>query len=143
MEITADVLTQFRTNYPYYTDATKYSDATLTLALEYSDEETGGSGWGSYTDNPRNLKQSGMFSWGAHWLYMTYPNGANPTSDMSPVAANTVSSKSVGDESVGYAVYTPSSAHDMSESWYTQTKWGQQFLQFRKRATAQQAWIVV
>lgn len=143
MEITADVVTQFRANYPYYSDATKYPEATINLALSYSDEETGSNGWGSYLDNPRNLKQSGMFSWSAHWLYITYPNGAQDSENMSPVAANTVVSKSVGDESISFAVYTPSSAKDMSESWYTQTKWGQQFLQLKKRAYTKAAWITV
>ena len=143
MIITDSTISQFRRNYPYFENANNWPKEQVELALAYSDEETGSSGWGSYIDNPRNLKQSGMFSWAAHWLVITYPVGASEPQDMSPVASNSVTSKSVGDESVSFAVYVPNSAEDMAKSWYTQTKWGQQFLQFKNRAIAAQGFYCV
>jgi len=134
MEITPEIITSFRTAYPAFDDDTAWPDNVVTMALCEGDAETGGRGWGSYDDDCHNFKQRGMFLYAAHWLASTYPKGAEDDSNQSGTAKNQVASKSVGDESVSYAVTAPSSISDAGDGWLASTAFGQQFMRLRRRA---------
>lgn len=134
MDITAAIITSFRAAYPAFSVVATWPDATLTIALCEGDAESGGSGWGGYVDDCSNFKQRGMFLFAAHWLVTTYPKGATDSALMAATANNQVASKSVGDESVSYAVTAPSSVSDAGDGWLAATAYGQQFMRLRRRA---------
>ncbi len=133
MNITAEIITSFRTAYPAFSDLTDWPDSVLTTSLCEGDAETGGTGWGGYSDDCHNFKQRGMFMFAAHWLATTYPKTASDDSNMNGGANQIVQSKSVGDESVSY---TAISGGQMSadNTWLASTSFGQQFMRLRRRA---------
>ncbi len=128
-DITAEIITAFRTAYPGFADDTKYPDSIVEQALCNADAETGGRGWGIYGSDCRNFKQRGMFLYAAHWLAVTYPTGSGSSSGG---AVFPVSGKSVGDESINYAV--PTIAPGSGDAWFYGSQWGELFLQLRRRA---------
>lgn len=132
MDITPEIITLFRTNYPEYSDDTAWPDAIVTQALCEGDAETGGCGWGAYDTPCQNFKQRGMFLYAAHWLFKRYPNGAETASAVNPNSSFAANSKSVGDESVSL----DSGSNDISfgDAWLKSSAYGQQFLMLRKRA---------
>jgi hypothetical protein len=134
MDITAEIITSFRTAYPAFSDAATWPDATLTKALCEGDVETGGKNWGAYEDDCHNFKQRGMFLFAAHWLAVTYPKGATDPTTQSGSAKNTVTSKSVGDESVSFGAASVADIGDSGNGWLASTGFGQQFMRLRKRA---------
>jgi hypothetical protein len=134
VDITAEIITAFRTAYPLFSNATAWPDSVLTMALCEGDAESGGKNWGGYVDDCHNFKQRGMFLYAAHWLVTTYPKGATDTSDQSAQSRNPISAKSVGDESVTYAVLAQTSATASGSGWLQSTSFGQQFTRLRKRA---------
>lgn len=131
VDITAAVITAFRTQQPAFADDTAYPDATVTLALCEGDVETGGRGWGSYADDCKNFKQRGMFLYAAHWLASTYPSGVS--GGESGAAAYAVSGKSVDDESINYAIPSDMTG-GAGDAWLGTTAFGQQWLRLRARA---------
>ena len=133
MDITAEIITEFRTHYPNFTQSVKWPDPTLDLALSNGDVETGGKRWGGFVLDHHNLKQRGMFLYAAHWLVTSYPDGAQSAESQSSQARNPLSSKSVGDESVTYNAPTAANINQSGDSWLASTSWGQQFIKLRKR----------
>ena len=133
MDITAEIITAFRSKYPIFTDAPTWPDSVLTMALCEGDAESGGTRWGAYEDDCHNLKQKGMFLYAAHWLATTYPKGATDLTAQSGSANNTLTSKSVGDESATFGAATLSDVSQAGEGWLASTAWGQQFMRLRKR----------
>lgn len=130
MDITAAIITSFRTAYPQFGSLTLWPDPIVTIALCEGDSETGGKGWGGYQDDCHNFKQRGMFLYAAHWLTVSYPMGGNSTANSNPTwAAN---SKSVGDESISYN--TGSDSLNPSSAWLLSTLYGQQYTRLRRRA---------
>lgn len=119
---------EFRVKYPMF-DATNYPDSIVEQALCEGDAETGGKGWGGYVNECDNFKQRGQFLYAAHWLSVMYPTGVGGSTPGN--ARNSVSGKSVGDESINYSVPTPVSS---GESWLSSTQFGQQFSRLRRRA---------
>ncbi len=134
MDITAAIITSFRTAYPAFSELATWPDSVVSMALCEGDAESGGKNWGGYEDDCHNFKQRGMFLFAAHWLASTYPSGAVDDSNMSGTAKNQVASKSVGDESVSYAVMAPSNIADAGDGWLASTSFGQQFMRLRRRA---------
>lgn len=130
MDITEKVIASFREAVSVFSDTTKWSNDTILNALEESDAETGGAGWGSFVDEGSNFKRRGMFQYAAHWLAVTYPKGESVLS-ASPKYA--VQSKTVGDESTSYNTGNLSQM-SVGDSWLASTSFGQQFLRLRKRA---------
>lgn len=126
MDITQEVVESFRAAH-----SGPWPDYSIELALCEGDVETGGKGWGQYEDECHNFKQRGMFLYAAHWLSVTYPNGGEPQSS---TAKSQVAAKSVGDESITYAVATPDKIS--GDSWLASTSFGQQFIRLRRRAGA-------
>lgn len=133
MDITAEIITAFRTKVPVFSDIPTWPDLTVTTALCEGDAESGGSRWGGYVDDCHNLKQKGMFLYAAHWLTTTYPNGAAVLTAQSGKANNSITSKSVGDESVSFGSATLSDINQAGDGWLASTSWGQQFMRLRKR----------
>ena len=134
MDITAAIITSFRAAYPAFSSATTWPDPVLTTALCEGDVETGGKNWGVYEDDCHNFKQRGMFLYAAHWLASNYPSGAATGSSQSGSAKNTLTSKSVGDESVTFGAGTVQNIGDSGNGWLASTGFGQQFMRLRKRA---------
>lgn len=112
-----------------YTVFNSISDPTVENALCEADAETGGKGWGSYENICTNFKQRGMFLYAAHYLASYYPTGDE--SNMSGGASSAVQSKSVGDESVTFAVPV---LNNQGDAWLSSTAFGQQFMRLRRRA---------
>ena len=132
MEITSDIIDNFRNNYPEF-PITNWSDAILTRALCEGDVETGSKRWGAYFNDCHNFKQRGMFLFTAHWLVMN--NGAQGDVGRESVVDFTarlnLSGKSVGDESVQYRITEIQSSGD---DWLSISIYGTQFLRLRQRA---------
>lgn len=133
MEITAEIITSFRTNYPVFAATATWPDSVVTMALCEGDAESGGKRWGAYEDDCHNLKQKGMFLYAAHWLATTYPKGATDPTAQSGNANNTVTAKSVGDESITFGTATLSDISQAGDGWLASTSWGQMFMRLRKR----------
>lgn len=120
------VIDDFRLKYTVFNGI---SDPVVEDALCEADAETGGKGWGSYVNECTNFKQRGMFLYAAHYLASTYPN--SDESVMSGASVSAVQSKSVGDESVTFAVPV---ASNQGDAWLSSTAFGQQFIRLRRRA---------
>lgn len=118
----------FREAFPAFADATTWDDATVTMALCEADAETGGRGWGAFEDICSNFKRRGQYLFAAHYLAAFHPSGGSSTAGASKIA---VSGKSVGDESITYAVPTYANGGD---AWLASTQFGQQFMILRRRA---------
>ncbi len=133
MDITTDIVTALRDCYPEFADTDERPDADVVRSLEEADDETGAR-WGAY--KPRSIKLRGMFAFAAHRLAMrklalTVANGGGMAT--TPYA---VSSKSVNDESVSYAVPTPTMIEQINNGDLMLTLYGLEFLRLRKRAGA-------
>lgn len=130
MLITAEMITQFRTEMFAFADLVKWPDTLITQALCEADTETGSSRWGAYGPECNNFKRRGMFYFAAHWLSTNYGT-AGVTADPNPEARLNVQSKSVGDESIEFRV---PKMMDVGTDWLTFTNYGMQFYRLRKRA---------
>lgn len=133
MEITQTIIDDFLERYPAFDDAALYSQDEITFALEDSDQETG-KRWGKYQRDPFSLKARGMFAYVAHRLSIDRLAAQATENGMTPPAPAQVASKSVGDESISYAVATPDA--DKSVGWgdLNSTVYGREFMRLRKRA---------
>lgn len=134
MEITAEIVTAFRTSKKAYQDPGQYPDETVIEALCEGDAETGGAGWGAYDiADCQNFKGRGMYLFAAHWLKALYPKGAECPEIVTSDPKFAVSSKSVGDESVTFATGSLDKL-SVGDGWIASTAYGQQWLRLRKRA---------
>lgn len=130
MDITPEIVAEFRDYYEEFGSVKEWPDKSVTRALEEADEETGRR-WGKY--KPRSIKLRGMFAFAAHRLAMraitqTVSEGGGLAS--TPYA---VSSKSVGDESVSYAVPSPNVMEQIANGDLMLTVYGLEFLRLRRR----------
>lgn len=132
-DITAEIITLFRTQHPSFQSVTVWPDTVVTSGLCEGDVESGGAGWGAFGDECSNFKQRGMFFYAAHWLLSLYPSGATDPTAESGAANFAVNSKSVGDESITFNNGNLSQA-SVGDASLASTKWGQQFMRLRKRA---------
>ena len=133
MDITPEIIAAFRGAYPQFSDDTEWPDSIVGQALCYADAETGSCRWGAYEDDCHNFKQRGMFLWAAHWLTVMYPKGGNGgESGNGGGSGGPVSSKSVRDESIGFAINPVDVGSD--KQWLGSTGFGQQFLMLKRRA---------
>lgn len=130
MNVTPEMIDQFRTEMFAFADPVKWPDALITQALCEADAETGSSRWGSYGAECNNFKRRGMFYFAAHWLATNYGT-AGVVADPNSEARLNVASKSVGDESISYRV---PKMMDVGDDWLTYTVYGQQFYRLRRRA---------
>ncbi|WP_229015726.1 MULTISPECIES: DUF4054 domain-containing protein [Photorhabdus] len=128
MEITAQIMTDFREYYPEFSNVETWSDKNVIQALEEGDSETG-KRWLKYNARPASIKKRGMFAFAAHQLVMRKRaiNG-----DVG--AAYAISSKSVGDESTSFAVPSVTSDELIINGNLPLTSYGLEFLRLRRRA---------
>lgn len=130
MEITQAIVDQFRVDFEGFANATNWPDSKITRALQKADKETGSTRWGDYED--LSNKQSGMFNYAAHLLTVSAASAKATTAGGSPSSIAAVQSKSVGDESVTYAVESMSGG----DAALAATSYGQEFLRLRRRVAA-------
>lgn len=128
MDITSQILIDFRTIFPEFADSTKFSDVQLNVALHDAEEETGGSCWGSYTQY--SIKQRAMFNFAAHKLVSNKFRTQQVAMGAAPSFAAPLSSQSVKDESQSFAVPTDFSSADAG---LMATSYGQEFLRLSKK----------
>lgn len=133
-DITATVIADFREYYPEFSDDTTWTETLLTRHLEDADEETGSGRWGGYLDGPPSLKSRGMFAYAAHRAVIGKAASDAVAAGGMPAAPAQVNSKSVGDESVGYAVSTPDARQADGYGDLKATVYGNEFLRLRRRA---------
>lgn len=99
-----------------------------------AEAETGGSGWGGYTEECGNFKWRGMKYFAAHWLFTNYVDGYDDETGTMMVPGDArlnTQNKTVADESIGYRV---ASMMDAGSDWLTYSNFGQQFYRLRRRA---------
>lgn len=132
MDITAQVVSDFREYYPEFTDTTDWTPESLTRYLEEADDETGSSRWGGYSSN--SLKARGLFAYAAHRAVVMKAAARAVEAGGMPGAPKEVQSKSVGDESVSYAVPTPEAGQADGYGDLKATVYGQEFIRLRRRA---------
>ncbi|WP_213881207.1 DUF4054 domain-containing protein [Pseudomonas sp. dw_358] len=132
MQITSDVIDDFREAFPEFSDQTKWSAGQILVALQDADNETG-SRWGGYANPVRSLKQRGMFAYAAHALAKRAMQAQQMAAGSIPTPGAQISGKSVGDESTSYAVSTPSYDQATSDGDLYLTAYGKEFLRLRSR----------
>lgn len=140
MEITDQVITDFREFYPEFVEPgttganVSFSDDFLRRFLCEGDEETGPR-WGAYSDGACSLKKRGMFAYAAHKASLAKAAARATQAGGIASAPSQVASKSVADESVSYAVHTPTSASGAAGIGDLKTTiYGQEFVRLRRRA---------
>ena len=131
MQITPEIIADFRSAYPLFTSVTTWPDAIVSEALSQGDMNTNGCTWGPFVlGDAANRKRRGMYLYAAHVLVSTYPHGASDETAQDPYQRSRVASKSVGDESISYAIVGATSAGD---EWLGSTQFGQQYLRLSKQ----------
>lgn len=134
VEITQEVLCDFRRMLQAFDDCAKWSDEVITQAMFEADARTGGSGWGQFNlKNDRNLKKRGMFYLTAHFLVSMYGSeGAIDPTAIAPEARLNISAKSVADESVSYRI---TAMENTADDYLSTTIYGVWFVALRRQAT--------
>lgn len=133
MEITQQIIDEFRIHFPIFTSTTRWPNSVLDLALSNGDIETGGTRWGGFDFDHHNKKQRGMYLYAAHWLVTNYKSSAQNQDSQSTLPKNPIISKSVGDESITYSAPSISNINQAGEGWLASSSFGQQFMMLRKR----------
>lgn len=133
MDITPDIIAAFRAYYPEFADADTWPDAMIERYLAEGDMETGRR-WGRYDASVASIKKRGMFAFAAHRMVLSHAAGRAVGAGGTPSAPAKVASKSVGSESVSFAVSAPSAADMARYGDLFQTIYGQEFARLRQRA---------
>lgn len=131
MEITDEVLEAFREECSGFDDSTIWKDPQVKRALAKADRETGGECWGPYGEG--TVKQEGMFAFAQHHLMIKRGVAASAQNGGIASAVGAISSKSVGDESVSFAVAAPASVNESGEGLLASTTPGQEFIRLRNQ----------
>lgn len=134
MEITPQIIQDFRDYYPEFSDDYTWTDNFLTRFLCEGDAETGSSRWGKYAGSC-SFKKRGMFAYSAHKALIASRVADVVSKGGVPPSAAQVQSKSVADESISYAVQAPNAERASAESELRSTHYGMEFLRLRKRAS--------
>lgn len=132
MEITAQIVADFRGYYPGFADNATWPDATVTRYLEEADDETG-KRWGEY--GARGIKKRGMFAFAAHRLVLSKTSDNAVANGGTPAAPARLASKSIGSESASFTVPTPTAAEQERYGDLLTTIYGLEFIRLRQRAS--------
>jgi hypothetical protein len=135
IEVTPEIIADFRAFYPEFTASAVWSDAQITRALYISRGEFGGcgcAGWGDY--KPYSFLQRGWFALAAHYLTWLKMQTAATTADGSASTPYAQASKSVRDESVSYAIPAANASLTTWEAALALTPYGVEYLHLRSRA---------
>lgn len=131
VEITPDVISDFRRMFPAFQDCISWPDMSIEMLMTEADAWTAGSAWGPYRlDDDRNFKKRGMYYLTAHFLSSFYGNDASDPTAVQPEARLNISGKSVGDESITYRITAMESTTD---DFLSTTIYGVMFVSLRKR----------
>ncbi|EMB4322226.1 DUF4054 domain-containing protein [Pluralibacter gergoviae] len=133
MDITAEIVTDFRAYYPEFKDAGQWPDDDVRRALEEGDSETG-KRWLSYRARLASIKKRGMFAFAAHKLVMWQRARGMDGAGGDYGTAYAISGKSVGDESTSYAVPSVTGDELIINGDLPLTSYGLEFLRLRRRA---------
>tara|TARA_B100001063_G_C16779142_1_gene569432 strand:- start:39823 stop:40272 length:450 start_codon:yes stop_codon:yes gene_type:complete len=143
MEITDQVISDFREWYEEFSDTTVWSNPSALKALLKADHFTGSSRWGSYLFNldssqgevKVSYKAKGLFSYAAHILSIS--NAAKKVTQMGQIASSVapVSSKSVASESVGFARSSGRPGATGFDDLLNSTTYGQEYLGYWEAAS--------
>ncbi|WP_240431504.1 DUF4054 domain-containing protein [Pectobacterium parmentieri] len=129
MEITAQIVVDFRAYYPEFSDETTWPDLGVTTALAEGDAETG-KRWRRYPNGQVvSIKKRGMFAFAAHRLVMRQRSAKGDAG-----AAYAISGKSVGDESTSFAVPSVTMDDLTINGDLPLTTYGVEFMRLRRRA---------
>lgn len=133
IEVTPEIIADFRAFYEEFTDSAVWSDFKITKALYIARGEFGGcANWGDY--KPYSFFQRGWFALAAHYLTWNKATTDATSADGSASTPYAVSSKGVRDESVSYAI--PAANNDLTtwEAALALTPYGVEYLHLRSRA---------
>ncbi|WP_252318091.1 DUF4054 domain-containing protein [Candidatus Symbiopectobacterium endolongispinus] len=129
MEITTQIVVDFRAYYPEFSDETAWPDPGIITALAEGDVETG-KRCGRYPDGQVvSIKKRGMFAFAAHRLVMRQRSAGGDVG-----AAYAISGKSVGDESTSFAVPSVTMDDLTINGNLPLTTYGVEFMRLRRRA---------
>lgn len=131
MEITDDVMQAFREECSGFDDPTIWKEGMVKRALTKADRETGGECWGLYGEG--TIKQEAMFAFAQHSLMIKKGVNVSVKKGVIATAIGAVTSKSVGDESVSFAVATPTDLSQSGEAQLASTTPGQEFIRLRNQ----------
>jgi hypothetical protein len=134
MDVTLVTVSEFRQYYTEFSDGTAWTNEKLTRFLLEADEETNSKRWGNYGKDNRSFKRRGMYAYAAHKLLLDKVISSAVANGGTPSAAMPVQSKSVGDESISFAVPTPDIEQSIGLGDLRSTAYGIEFLRLRKRA---------
>lgn len=134
MDITSDVIEDFRSYYPEFSDDGEWTDESVTTQLEDADEETEDRWWGGYGEGPPKLKARGMFAYAAHRLVVYRQARKSVENGGAPAAPAPARSKEVGDERTEYARTGPEPKNADRIGDLQSTVYGQEFLRLRRKA---------
>lgn len=134
MQITEEVIKDFRRFLPAFSDTTKWGADAIMMQLIEADAMTGGSVWGAYDmDDDRNFKKRGMYYLSAHYLVSIWgDSGTADPSKIKPDARLNVASKQVGDMAVTYRVTEMEATVD---DFLSTTLYGTKFRELRQLAS--------
>ena len=125
MEISEDIICDFRRFFPPFSDRNNWPSEIIRQQMIEADCITGGRCWGKFNiDDDHNLKKRGTYFFG---------NSANDPTNVEASARLNIASKSVGDESVSYRITAMESTIDDAIST---TVYGVQFMTLRRRCSA-------
>jgi hypothetical protein len=131
--VTAEMVAEFREFYEEFADPAKWTDAKITKALSIARGEFGTCGhWGLYS--PYSFLQRGWFALAAHYLTWNASTTTATGADGSATTPYAVSSKSVRDESVSYAVPTANASLTAWQAALALTPYGLEYLHLQSRA---------
>ncbi len=129
-DITQEVIKDFRTFLPAFSDLSKWPESAVRTQIEEADAMTGGSCWGTYVAGSyRSLKRRGMFYLAAHYLSSFYGKDGSEIANVRPDARLNVSSKQVGDMSVTYRI---SEMEPTVTDFLSTTLYGTKYLELRR-----------
>lgn len=133
IEVTPEIIADFRAFYEEFTDSSVWSDSKITKALYIARGEFGGcANWGDY--KPYSFFQRGWFALAAHYLTWNSATTEATTADGSASTPYAQSSKSVRDESVSYAIPGANDSLTTWEAAVALTPYGLEYLHLRSRA---------
>lgn len=131
--VTPEMVAEFREFYEEFSDPAKWSDAKITKALNITKGEFGTcANWGLY--KAYSSLQRGWFALAAHYLTWSAATSAATGSDGSASTPYAVSSKSVRDESVSYAIPESNASLTVWDAALALTPYGLEYLRLRSRA---------
>lgn len=140
MEITDQVISDFREWHEAFSDTTVWSNPSVLKALIEGEYFTASKRWGSYLFNLDSskgevkvtTKAKGLFAYAGHILLINNASNLTVKSGQIASAIAPVSSKSVASESVGFARSSGRPNSNGFDDLLGSTSYGQMFIGYRE-----------